>query len=92
MAKRLKEMAVQNARAILRNYERISQRDVDLTLLAMWQANNPSEQRSWLEAHLQEAPEHAALVAQFVERLKRDKKPADLVSDAILREALKQTG
>ena len=58
-----------------------------LTLLAMWQANNPSEQRSWLEAHLQEWPEHAPLVAQFVERLKRDKKPADLVSDAILREA-----
>ena len=29
MAKRLKEMAVQNARAILRNYERISPRDVD---------------------------------------------------------------
>ena len=92
VAKQLKEMAVRNARAILRNYERISQRDVDLTLLAMWQASNPSEQRSWLEAHLQEAPEHAALVAQFVERLKRDKKPADLVSDAILREALKQTG
>ena len=63
-----------------------------LSLLQMWHAYDAEGQRSWLDSHLKDSPSDAKDVAAFVEVLKLNKEPSDLVSDFVLLEALKLAG